>query len=552
MNNPFDYIPDAECDEAFRRLTARIEVLKRSDDDADIAFCRELDEGKMLGVLVAIDDDGNRHTLYAFSGQFGDGGFYQDGFVGPVFDYLQPEGHFKTKERDISLQTLAIKQFEENVLKEVMLEYQDAADTLSAEISEYKEKCRLSKMERDARRKSGGLSDAELTWMIRQSQFEKAELHRMKKKAKAELEPPAAKLMDAQSHLDALKEKRRRDSEILQQWLFSNFKVLNACRENKSLSEIFAETPMKIPPSGAGECCAPKLLQAAYLKGWTPVAIAEYWYGKPKGGELRIHGHHYPACRGKCLPILSWMLHGLDIEHLYGGVVNMPEPKIIFENEWFCVVDKPGGMLSVPGKSAEMSVQQWLDIKYGSKRNVKMAHRLDQDTSGLIIATFGDLPYKTMQALFARREVKKTYVADLEGDYTSLGIPKSGRIELPLAPDWLDRPRQKVDFEKGKEAVTEYEFVGVAEGRSRILFHPLTGRTHQLRVHAASPHGLGMPIVGDRLYGSGHSHCPDPLCDGTASFPGVLHLHARQIEFTFPLDPRPYSFTSSIIAFPAP
>lgn len=552
MNDPFDYIPDAECDEAFRRLTARIEMLKRSDDDADIAFCRELDEGKMLGVLVAADCDGNRHTLYAFSGQFGHCGFYQKGFVGPAFDYLQPDGHFKTKERDISLQTHAIKQFEETILKEVMLEYQDAEDALNAEISEYKQKCRLSKLERDARRKSGCLSDAELTEMIRRSQFEKAELHRIKKKAKVELKPLAARLKDAQSHLDALREKRRSDSENLQQWLFLKFKVLNARGESKSLREIFAETPMKIPPSGAGECCAPKLLQAAYLKGLTPVSIAEYWYGKPKGGELRIHGHHYPACRGKCLPILSWMLQGLDVEHRNGGVVDIPEPKIIFENEWFCVVDKPGGMLSVPGKSAEMSVQQWLDIKYGSERNVKMAHRLDQDTSGLIIATFGDLPYKTLQTLFARREVKKTYVADLEGDYTLLGLPKNGRIELPIAPDWLDRPRQKVDFEEGKEAVTEYEFVGVSEGRSRILFRPLTGRTHQLRVHAASRHGLGMPIIGDRLYGSGHSHCSDPLCDGPAGFPGGLHLHAQRIEFTFTLDSRLYTFTSSIIASPAP
>lgn len=552
MNDPFDYIPDAECDEAFRRLTARIELLRRSDADADIDFCRELDEGKMLGVLVAADRDGNRHTLYAFSGQFGDGGFYQDGFVGPVFDYLQPDGHFKTGERDISLQTLAIKQFEDNVLKEVKHEYQDAEDALNAEISDYKEKCRQSKLERDARRKSGGLSDAELAEMIRRSQFEKAELHRMKKKAKAELEPLATKLKDTQSHLDALKGKRRHDSENLQQWLFSNFKVLNALGESKSLSEIFAKTPMKIPPSGAGECCAPKLFQAAYLKDWTPVAMAEYWYGKPKGGELRIHGRHYPACRGKCLPILSWMLQGLDVEHRDGGVLDIPEPKIIFENQWFCVVDKPSGMLSVPGKGHAMSLQKWLQSHYGPDRDVKMAHRLDQDTSGLIIATFGELPYKTMQALFARREVKKTYIADLEGDYTLLGIPKSGRIELPLAPDWLDRPRQKVDFEDGKEAVTEYEFGGVSDGRSRILFHPLTGRTHQLRVHAASPHGLGMPIVGDRLYGSGHSHCSDPICDGTASnYLDRLHLHARQIEFTFPLDSRHYSFTSSIIAFPA-
>ena len=547
MNDPFDYIPDAECDEAFRKLNVAIDELKKSAVDSDIAFCRELDEGKMLGVLIAADSEGIRHTLYAFSGQFGDGGFYQDGFVGPVFDYLQPDGYFKIKERDISLQTLAIKQFEESVIARTIQEYQDMEASLKAEISEYKEKCRRSKLERDAKRNSEELSDAEMAEMIRQSQFEKAELHRMKKKAAAGLEPFAAKLKNAQTHLDALKEKRRGDSENLQQWLFTNFKVLNACGESKSLSEIFAETPMKVPPSGAGECCAPKLLQTAYLKGWTPLSIAEYWYGKPKGGELRIHRHHYPACRGKCLPILGWMLQGLDVEGGSNGLENIPEPKIIFENEWFCVVDKPSGMLSVPGKGHALSLQEWLQNHYGSERNVKMAHRLDQDTSGLIIATFGEIPYRTMQALFARREVKKTYIADLEGDYILLGIPKSGRIELPLAPDWLDRPRQKVDWKEGKEAVTEYEFTGVTDGHSHVIFHPLTGRTHQLRVHAASAEGLGMPIIGDRLYGNGHSQFSDHLSDCISSIsPDRLQLHAQQIEFTFPLDGRPYSFTSLV------
>lgn len=547
MNDPFDYIPDEESDEAFRRLIFSIDELKKSVDESDIAFCRELDEGKMLGVLIAADADGNRHTLYAFSGQFGDGGFYQKGFVGPVFNYLQPDGYFKTKESDISSQTFAIKQFEENVMAGIRQEYQDMETSLRAKISAYKEKCRRSKLERDAKRNSGDLCDSEVMELIRQSQFEKAELHRMKKKAAAELEPLAAKLKDAQSQLEALKEKRRSDSENLQQWLFSNFKVLNARGESKSLSKIFAETPMKIPPSGAGECCAPKLLQAAYLKGWTPLSIAEYWYGRPKGGELRINGHHYPACRGKCLPILGWMLQGLKVEHGDRSVTQIPEPKIVFENEWFCVVDKPSGMLSVPGKGHAMSLQEWLQCHYGPDRNVKMAHRLDQDTSGLIIATFGDLSYKTMQALFAGREVKKTYIADLEGDYERLGLPKSGRIELPLAPDWLDRPRQKVDFEEGKEAVTEYEFTGVTNGHSHVIFHPITGRTHQLRVHAASPLGLGMPIAGDRLYGGGHSHCSGPLCDCIANFHDRLHLHAQRIEFTFPLDGRPYSFISSLL-----
>ncbi|MDE6036871.1 MAG: RNA pseudouridine synthase, partial [Duncaniella sp.] len=496
MNNPFDYIPDAECDEAFHALTARLATLKMSDRTEDINFCRELEAGKMLGVLIAADDRGERHTLYAFSGQLGHGGFHYPGFVGPVFDYLCPDGYFKTKEAEISRQNMDIIRFEEGTLAGIKCDYERAKERLDAEIDVYREKCRLSKSERDARRRSGLTDEAELAAMIRLSQFEKAELHRMKKRSADALRPLADRLEKARKQLDVMKEKRRSDSEALQQWLFSNFKVLNAHGEIKSLSEIFAGTSVKIPPSGAGECCAPKLLHAAYRHGWHPIAMAEYWYGAPKGGEVRIHGEHYPACRGKCLPVLGWMLQGLDIQPPLDGncrVMATHSPEIIYENQWFCVVDKPSGMLSVPGKGAALSVQQWLTDRYGAERCVQMAHRLDQDTSGLIIATFGRESFKVMQSLFALRKVNKTYVADLEGDYQSLSRPVSGCIDLPLSPDWLDRPRQRVDADSGKDAVTDYEFISASDGRSRVIFHPHTGRTHQLRVHAASLSGLGMP-----------------------------------------------------------
>ncbi|MDE6523779.1 MAG: RNA pseudouridine synthase [Muribaculaceae bacterium] len=538
MNNPFDYIPDAACDEAFRELTLRIETLKKSERLEDICLCRELEAGKMLGVLIAEEAEGKRHTLYAFSGQLGDTGFHHPDFVGPVFDYLQPDGHFKTKEADISHQNANISRFEAGALAEIRSEYERAKVSLDAEVSAYKENCRQSKQQRDAKRKSGNIDDEELTAMIRQSQFEKAELHRLKKKVAAELEPYESKLKEAETILDAMKEKRRADSEDLQKWLFDSFRVLNARGENRSLSEIFAETPLKIPPSGAGECCAPKLLQAAYLKGWTPVSMAEYWYGKPKGGDVRIHGNHYPACRGKCLPVLTWMLQGLDIEPTLDTEIRSithREPRIIFENRWFCVVDKPSGMLSVPGKGKAVSVQEWLQEIYGPNRQVKMVHRLDQDTSGLLIASFGPLSFKLLQTMFAMRKVKKTYIAILEGDYESMGISRSGRIELPLTPDWLDRPRQRVDMKEGKEAATDYEFIEVNEGRSRVTFHPLTGRTHQLRVHAASEMGLGMPIVDDRLYGMNTGNATDRLL-----------LHAHKIEFTFPIDRQNYTFQSPV------
>ncbi|MDE7409004.1 MAG: RNA pseudouridine synthase [Muribaculaceae bacterium] len=538
MNNPFDYTPDADCDKAFRELTVRIEALKKSSRPEDASLCRELEAGKMLGVLIAEDAEGVRHTLYAFSGQLGDTGFHHRDFVGPVFDYLQPYGHFKTNEAGISSQNVEISQFEKGALSDIRKVYESAKERLDAEVSEFKEKCRLSKKERQLKRAEGNINDEELAAMIRQSQFEKAELHRLKKQVATKLEPYEAKLKETQSRHDAMKEKRRRDSEGLQKWLFENFRVLNARSESRSLSEIFAETSLRIPPSGAGECCAPKLLQTAYLQGWTPVSMAEYWYGRPKEGELRIHGRHYPACRGKCLPILTWMLQGLDIEPPLDSEARSiahKEPEILFENQWFCVVEKPSGMLSVPGKGAAVSVQEWLQEKYGPDRQVKMVHRLDQDTSGLLIASFGPLPFKMLQTMFAMRRVKKTYVAVLEGDYRTKGIPQEGRIELPLSPDWLDRPRQRVDPEGGKPASTDYEFTEVSGDRSRVVFHPLTGRTHQLRIHAASEMGLGIPIAGDRLYGVNTGKAPERLL-----------LHAHMIEFTFPLDGRHYSFESLI------
>lgn len=538
MNNPFDYTPDRECEQAFRELIKKIENLKGSVKPDDIRVVSELEAGKMLGVLIASDASGIRHTLFAFSGQIGDSGFYHPGFVGPAFDYLRPDGYFKTKERDISRQNIEISRFERERLSKIRYDYESARKRCETEVAEYREKCRISKNERDAKRASGNPDEAELAAMIRQSQFEKAELHRIKKRMAVKLEPFDIKLKEAQYRLEALKEKRRSDSEALQTWLFSNFRLLNARGESRNLIEIFADTPTRIPPSGAGECCAPKLLQAAYLQGWHPEAIAEYWYGKPKSGEVRVHDCHYPACRGKCLPVLRWMLQGLDIEPPLSDSFTcaaIQEPEIIFENQWFCVVNKPSGMLSVPGKGEAVSVQNWLEDRYGRDKSVKMAHRLDQDTSGLLIATFGELPYKTMQSLFATRKVTKTYVADLEGNYESRAIPQKGLIDLPLSPDWLDRPRQRVDLESGKEAVTGYEFISVAEGFSRIIFHPHTGRTHQLRVHSASVMGLGLPIAGDRLYGtkSGSQH-------------RRLHLHAHKIEFTFPIDGKSYTFESPV------
>ena len=536
MNNPFDYIPDESCERAFQSLLLEIETLRASDRLEDKNLICELDGGKMLGVLVAIDSQGVEQALYAFSGQLGDQGFHHRLFVEPVLDYLLPDGDFKQKEGEISALNRAIETFENVELATIEKEFAQLKEKLDAELAGRKETYRQSKDERDRKRKLGNLNQIEFEAMVRQSQFEKAELRRLKKRLTEELLPISNRVDDARTRLRIMKAQRKTDSESLQKWLFSNFKVMNARGDEKSLSDIFSETALRIPPSGAGECCAPKLLQASYLRGLRPITMAEYWYGKPKNGEIRIHGTHYPACRGKCLPVLKWMLQGVVVtpsleNSCLDEKVNCPE--IIYENEWFCVVNKPSGMLSVPGKCPDRSVHDWLTERYGPDRQVLMAHRLDQDTSGLLIAAFGHESYRTLQALFATHKIRKTYIALLDGNYQNLGLANKGHISLPLSADWLDRPRQRVDRETGKDAETDYEFIEVSNGVSRILFYPQTGRTHQLRVHSASEDGLGMPIINDRLYSrrSGRQ-------------PGRLMLHAHKLEFTFPLDNNKYTFES--------
>ncbi len=537
MNNPFDYIPDRETDEAFKELLNRISKLKNSGNPEDIMFYRELEEGKMIGVLIASDKKGGRRILYAFSGQIGDSGFYYPGFVEPAFDYLQPNGYFRTQEERISYYNREISEFERNVVVPLRMDYSEGMDGMTRTLEEYKEIFRMNKQQRDEQRKGKNLSQSQTKELIRQSQFDKAEFKRIRKRLKDEILPLEERWREAENRLREMKERRRRDSEELQKWLFSQFMFKNAKGESKSLIDIFKDTSIKVPPSGAGECCAPKLLQAAYLRGWKPVAIAEYWFGKSKNGEVRLHGSHYPACRGKCLPILTWMLQGLEVTPPIDSEVSSNKisvPKIIFENKHFCVIDKPAGVLSVRGKSAKISVEDWLLEKYGESKKVKVAHRLDQDTSGLILATFGDASYKIMQSLFSSRRIKKVYYADLEGNYKINDLSRKGSVNLPIIADIFDRPRQKVDYEHGKEAITEYEFIEVKDGISRVRFNPLTGRTHQLRVHSASAEGLNMPIVGDRIYG---------VRKGDTQ---RLHLHAQRLEFTFPIDNKRYIFESEI------
>ena len=309
-----------------------------------------------------------------------------------------------------------------------------------------------------------------------------------------------------------------RESARLQDWLFSRYEVLNARGEQLSVKRIFARRGL-VPPGGTGDCAAPKLLQYAYLHGMKPLAMGEFWYGASHSSEVREHGHFYPACFGKCGPLLSFMMEGLDVEpnpldREYEG----REPAVLHADSSIIVVDKPAGMLSVPGRNGIGSLLDWLAERYGE---VHSCHRLDMDTSGIMVYA-RNVPCKAaLEAQFAGREVSKTYRARLSAGNSPFRRSASGTIALPLSPDYYDRPRQIVDMSSGKPAISEYKILEMLpDGEIDIVFHPLTGRTHQLRVHAAHPSGLGRPIKGDLLYG------------GTPA--DRLYLHAESLSFAHP------------------
>ena len=386
FTDPFCYEPHPLC------LSAAEKVKQ------EIARINPL-EGKMFGVLVVESAEGQAF-LAAYSGLL-EGRNDWPYFVPPVFDAQQPDGYFKTREREI---------------------------------------------------------------------------------------------MQSEAHKEM--------SQELQTWLFHQYQLLNGRGEVKDLVEIWQDyhrsariqSRYPLPPGGTGDCCAPKLLQYAYLHHLKPVCMAEFWWGESPKSLIRHHGHFYPACRGKCKPVLTWMLQGLDVDsHMETAHVVRQEPKVIYEDEAMAVLFKPAGMLSVPGKTDDCSVATWAQFRWA---DALLAHRLDMLTSGIIVVAKTMETYQHLQAQFADRTVKKKYLAIVEGTPAK----EHGIIDLPLASDPMNRPLQVVDHEKGKRAITEYRVLQAGQ-HSLLALYPHTGRTHQLRMHCAHPEGLGCPIVGDELYG---------------------------------------------------
>ncbi len=583
MNDPMAHTVHPLCRQAAEEAQRYIASVEEWQE--------EIGRGKMFGVLVVKTQEGQLAFLAAYSGLLAERNDWPY-FVPAVFDFQQPDGYFKREEAvisDINRQVARLQQSPR--LAELHEALQKAKEEEDRDISEWKAAMDAAKQRRDDIRQQKAAqstpsadgsstsndqrenqfsidqrenqssifnlqstkgrinlqsteeaSEEELT---RESQWMKAELRRKRQRHAAVIGALQAEIATLEKEIAALRTLRRQKSEALQHWLFEHFQMLNARGESRHLLSIFAETTMREPPSGAGECCAPKLLQYAFAHHLRPVSIAEFWWGKSPEGDIRHHLQYYPACRGKCLPILTHMLQGLEVEGDTEKTVTAT-PDILFEDKWLMVVCKPAGMLSVPGKTAEASVYDFARSHCPDADGPLMVHRLDMATSGLLVIAKTKEVHEQLQRQFLEHRIEKAYIARLEHPLPA-SVPPLGTISLPIRPALLDRPRQTIDRRHGKTAITRYE---VAEG-SLIRLQPLTGRTHQLRIHCAHPEGLGTPIKGDTLYGHTtdqpnlHTadqpafHATDRPSLHTTDQPSLtidrLYLHAECLSFDHPV-----------------
>lgn len=508
FTDPFHYTPHPLCVLAAGEVQS---FLANAEPDLS-------KEGKMFGVLIVRTPQQQIGFLAAFSGILA-GSYLHPYFVPPVYNLQHPNSFFRQEEQNISTINEQIRKLEHHpdFLKFRQL-FQQAHRQAQEALSIAKEQLRAAKMARDQMRRLQPEAYAEED-LIRESQHRKASYKRLEHKWKANLGELQNHIDEFSQKIEALKTERKQRSAILQEALFAQFRFLNARGEIKNLSDIFRETVHRLPPAGAGECAAPKLLQYAYLHHFHPLAMAEFWWGSPSKTEIRRQGIYYPACKGKCEPILTHMLQGLLIE----GASDTPSlsesnifPEILYEDEWLLVIDKPAGLLSVPGKTTQISVYDLTRQHYPNANGPLIVHRLDMATSGLLLIAKTKKIHEHLQRQFLHREIRKRYVALLEGKVQS----NQGCIDLPLCADPADRPRQIVHEQFGKPAVTRYQVISRSSNTTRIYFYPETGRTHQLRVHAAHPSGLNCPILGDSLYGHEAER---------------LYLHAEYLEFTHPI-----------------
>lgn len=523
--HPLALIAAEELQEHLRTQTDWTHNFGNDDNKQDTAI------GKMFGVLVIKDNTGQLGYLSAFSGKLAESNQHP-GFVPPLFDMLT-EGSFFITGMDVLnaindqievLEKAPALQQSRQALAQTQEEATDKVEGFRAQMKAAKKARKVNREE--ARITMEANAFAVFNETLRQESLQHQFYFKDLVKHWAERVAQAQAQYDHyQSEIDSLKEERKNRSNALQQLLFAEYQFLNQAGETRSLEDIFKHTALKKPPAGAGECAAPKLLQYAFEHNLQPVAMAEFWWGQSPKSEVRKHGNFYPACRGKCEPILGHMLEGMELDDnpMLSNRNQVTDIPVVYEDEHLLLINKPPEFLSVPGRHVQDSIQWRMKQKYPDATGPMVAHRLDMSTSGLMIIAKTMEVYKFLQRHFMKRTVTKRYEALLDG----IVAEDEGTIDLPLRLDIDDRPRQMVCYEHGKAARTHWKVIDRQEGKTRIHFFPITGRTHQLRVHAAHTLGLNAPIIGDDLYGK----------IGTR-----LHLHAAAITFKHPVTKEMVSF----------
>ena len=519
---PFYYQPHPLSEIAATALQNYLELQTNFDHNFGLdATQNGLVIGKMFGVLVCQNEKGELGYLWAFSGKLANEN-HHDYFVPTVFDMLVDNSFFRKEEALLNAYNRKIENLEisEDYINELE-NFKKTKIQAATELQNQKIRIKEQKLLRDERRIQieATLNEEELLefneQLAEESKKESILLKKMTKYWKLTLQTLEEKGLVFSNELMQLKEERKAKSAALQQKLFAEYSFFNQYKEKKSLGEIFNNNP----PAGAGECAAPKLLHYAFQHNLKPICMAEFWWGQSPNSEVRQHKQFYPSCKSKCEPILmGHMLQDLEMEE-NPFIMNHAEGKdieIVYEDEVMLAINKPTEFLSVPGKTISDSVYARIAAKYPDATGPLIVHRLDMSTSGIMLIAKNEATAVQLQSQFINRTIKKRYVALLDG----LLEKSHGYIDLPLRVDLDDRPRQLVCYEHGKPAQTKWKTIEVKNGKTKVHFYPITGRTHQLRVHASHSLGLYTPIVGDDLYGTKADR---------------LHLHAEYIQFEHPV-----------------
>ncbi len=521
---PFYYEPHEWCKKASEEIQNYLETQTDFQHNFGLDNSQNgLEIGKMFGVMIVQQPNNELGYLASFSGKLAESNFLK-GFVPPIYDTLQPDGFYKQGEAYLNTLNSQIEALEQaEILLEAKTAFADLKQESQTTIEAFKREAKLKKKSRQEKRqailKHPSNEQEKLLEDLKQESIQSnLKLKYLKRNYEQALIKAEANLNQLEAPILKLKAERKALSARLQQQIHEQYQFKNANGDSKDLISIFKQTELGYPPAAAGECAAPKLFQFAYTHHLKPIAMAEFWWGISPNAEVRKHKQFYPSCRGKCEPILGFMMQGLNVEpNPMEQITNLDiDLEIVFEDEYLLLVNKPHEFLSVPGKSIKDSVLTRMQNYLPDASGPLLVHRLDMSTSGLLLVAKNEKTYKNLQKQFIDRSVKKRYVAVLDGELQH----QQGEIELPLRVDLNNRPRQLVCYHYGKPAKTKFEVIEIKDGKTRVYFYPITGRTHQLRVHAAHKNGLHLPIVGDDLYGRSTDR---------------LYLHAETIAFEHPV-----------------